>query len=50
MQPWITFQPLTDLTGKLGISVPTVSVVAQRGRKTADREKLDINLLMNIKI
>jgi hypothetical protein len=38
---------LTDLAGKLSISLPTVSVAVQRGREIVDREKLEIATLLN---
>jgi len=38
----------TDLAGRLGISLPTVSVAVQRGWKIVDREKLEIVTLLNI--
>jgi hypothetical protein len=34
--------PLTVLAGRLGISLPTVSVAVQRGGQIVDREELDI--------
>ena len=41
---------LTELAGRLRISVPTVSVAVQRGMKIVDREKPEIaELLTNIK-
>ncbi|MGV8073401.1 MAG: hypothetical protein AB2L11_02405 [Syntrophobacteraceae bacterium] len=36
---------LADLAGRLGISLPTVSVAMQRGSKIVDSEKLDITTL-----
>jgi len=36
---------LTDLSGRLKVSVPTVSIAVQRGMKIAEHEKLDIGLL-----
>jgi hypothetical protein len=41
---------LTDLSGRLSISVPTVSVAVQRGMKIVDREKLEIAAILNVKI
>jgi hypothetical protein len=40
----------TDLASKLEISDPAVRVAVQRGGKMVDGDKLDVNLLMNIKI
>ncbi|MEN6441409.1 MAG: helix-turn-helix transcriptional regulator, partial [Syntrophobacter sp.] len=42
--------PLTDLAGRLGVSVPTVSVAVQRGAKIVDRESLKIAALLNVKL
>jgi putative transposase len=41
---------LTDVAGRLGISVPTVSVAVQRGMKIVHCEKLEIKALLNLKI
>ena len=41
---------LTDLAGRLGLAVPTVSVAVQRGMKIVEREKLQTAALLNIKI
>lgn len=41
---------LTDLSNRLSIAAPTVSVAVQRGKKIADREKLGIEALLNVKI
>lgn len=41
---------LTDVPKKLGISVPTVSVVVQRGEKIARQEELELPVFLNIKI
>ncbi len=41
---------LTDLSGRLKVCVPTVSIAVQRGMKIAEHEKLDIGLLLNAKI
>jgi putative transposase len=40
---------LTALAHRLGISVPTASVAAQRGEQIADREKVEISALLNVK-
>jgi putative transposase len=40
---------LTALARRLEISVPTASVAAQRGEQIADREKLEISALLNVK-
>lgn len=37
---------LTDVPKKLGISVPTVSVVVQRGEKIARQEELELPVLL----
>lgn len=42
--------PLTDLAGRLGISLPTVSVAVQKGREIVDCEKLQIATLLNVNI
>jgi putative transposase len=41
---------LTALADRLGISVPTASVAAQRGEQIVDREQLDISTLLNVKM
>jgi putative transposase len=41
---------LTDLGGRLGISVPTVSVAVQRGEQIVEREKLDVSAFLNVKM
>ena len=40
---------LTDLAGRLGGSVPTVSVAVQRGAKIVNSERLEIATLLNVK-
>jgi chromosomal replication initiation ATPase DnaA len=40
---------LTAVAHRLGISVPTASVAAQRGEQIADREKVETSALLNVK-
>lgn len=40
----------TDLSNRLGIATPTVSVAVQRGKKIADREKLGMEAFLNANV
>lgn len=40
---------LTDLASRLGVAVSTVSLAVQRGAQLADREKLKMAAVLNVK-